>query len=643
MAVEKMHFINIVGPKNDLDDFVSEYLVHRDVELVNTMSVLDDVKGITPYIVENPYTHLLKGAKEAMNKLNIDINEEDLKAYANYDVSDLFTHDYYIDELNKKLKEWDDQKKAIEKDLKKKETIRKQLLLLQDLDVEVDRFFHFEFIKFRFGSLPKYNYDKLEHYTENVDVVVFEVFREEDQVYIMYFSPDEFHEKVDSLFSSLYFQRVFISGEVEGCPKDALAKVDHQIEELHRKLGDLKHLVDNYAKDHIEKIKYLYYGASKFYQVFHVRRYAAHSKEIFCLHGWIPESQIDGFTAELDKSTSVSYVLETPEEVPKLKPPTKLKNNPIFRPFQELVKMYGIPSYNEFDPTPLVAITYMILFGMMFGDIGQGLVLSTIGYLVYKKAKTPLGKIVMMIGFSSAFFGILYGSIFGIEEIGGQRIFHLISPMENQFVILGMGIGFGIILIIVAMCINIFNCLKNKNFGKALFDKNGVIGLFFYLALLGMVAGIATNLDFYEKPWFIIPCLVIPVIILFLSHPIMNFVNHAKEVFPQEKGSFFVEAFFEVFEILLSILSNTLSFVRVGAFALNHVGLFMAVHELMKMTSEVGGVVILILGNVIIIGLEGLIVGIQGLRLEYYELFSRFFQGDGREIHPFKIKYDTEV
>lgn len=641
MAVEKMHFINIVGPKNSLDEFVSRSLVNRDIELVNTMTILDDLKGITPYIVDNPYTHLLKSAKEALSKLGIEINEKDLKKYNENCITDLETTESYMDEVIKKLVEWEDNKDKIESSIHKKQKIRKQLLLLQDLDVEIDKFFHFEFIKFRFGSLPRCNFDKLDHYTENVDVIPIEVFREEDLVYIMYFCPDEMHEKVDSLFSSLYFHRVFISGEVEGLPKDALVKVEEDISHLEKRLHEQLKLINDYGKDHIEQLKQIYYSANKYYQVFHVRKYAAHSKEIFCIHGWISESELKDFRKELDKEETISYVVEEPEDVPKLRPPTKLKNNPIVRPFQELVNMYGTPSYNEVDPTPFVALTYMLFFGMMFGDIGQGLVLALLGYLAFKKKGIILGKVIMMTGLSSMVFGVIYGSVFGNEE--WLHHIALIHPMEDQYLILGIGIGIGVVLIITAMVINIINALRNRNFGKALFDKNGVVGLIFYLALLGVVAGMVLKLDYYSHPVYVVLLLVVPVIVFFFSHPLMKLVNRAKNVFPKEKGGFFVESFFEVVEILLAIFSNTLSFMRIGAFALNHVGLFMAVKILADMTGDVASIFIFIMGNVVIIGLEGLIVFIQGLRLEYYEMFSRFYEGDGRKLNPFKIKYESEV
>lgn len=652
MAVEKMHFINIVGPINSLDEFVSQRLIHYDIELVNTMSILDDVKGITPYIVENPYTHLLKSAKEALGKLGIEVNEDDLQRYNKNCITDLETTEDYMDEVNKKLVEWEENKNRIEDQIKFKQKLKKQLTLLQDLDVDVDKFFHFKFIKFRFGSLPVANFEKLDHYTENVDVIPIEVFREEDLVYIMYFCPEEVHEKIDSLFSSLYFHRIFISGEVEGHPKEALEKVKEDIRALEKKLHEQLKLIRDYGKDHIEQLKQIYYSANKYYQVFHVRRFAAHSKEIFCIHGWISNSELKDFKVEMNQDSNISYVVEEPEDVPTIQPPTKLKNNPLFRPFQVLVDMYGTPSYDEIDPTPFVALTYMLFFGMMFGDIGQGLVLALCGYFFYKKKGILLGKVITMTGLSSMFFGVIYGSVFGNEEFLEELVHGIpvvssivaaIKPMEDQYLILGIGIGIGVCLILIAMIINIINALRKRDFGKALFDKNGVVGLVFYIALLGIAAGMFFKMDYYSHPVYVILLIIVPLFIFFFSHPLIKLINRAKNVIPKEKGSFFVESFFEVVEILLSIFSNTLSFMRIGAFALNHVGLFMAVKILADMTGSVASIFIFILGNVIIIGLEGLIVFIQGLRLEYYEMFSRFYQGDGRQLKPFKIKYESEV
>ena len=129
--------------------------------------------------------------------------------------------------------------------------------------------------------------------------------------------------------------------------------------------------------------------------------------------------------------------------------------------------------------------------------------------------------------------------------------------------------------------------------------------------------------------------LLVPVLAMFFKEPFENYL-HKREFMPKEKGVFFVQTFFELFDTLLSYLSTTISFIRLSAFALNHAGLFMAIMILAGMTKGVGSVAEIVLGNIIIISLEGLIVGIQALRLEYYELFYRFFTGNGRPYKPLR-------
>lgn len=292
--------------------------------------------------------------------------------------------------------------------------------------------------------------------------------------------------------------------------------------------------------------------------------------------------------------------------------------------------MYGLPNYTEIDPTGFVAITAFLLFGFMFGDVGQGLVIFLIGLILAKK-KIAMGSVFEAGGIASMIFGVLYGSVFGKEDII-PTIF--ISPMENIQTMLIYGIGIGVILIIISMTLNIRNGIKNKDKKKIFFDTNGIAGLVFYVTIL--VAGIY----FLLKGKMIASMGVLSIFVIVPLIAIMFKDALAKVIFkekPKEKSSL-VEKIFEVIEILLSFASNTISFVRIAAFAINHVGLCMAIYILSEMMSGTGSLVVAIIGNIIVIVLEGLIVGIQVLRLEYYELFSRFYTGDGKEYKPLKEK-----
>ena len=149
---------------------------------------------------------------------------------------------------------------------------------------------------------------------------------------------------------------------------------------------------------------------------FGIRRYAARYNDNFILTGWVPADHEEDFRHALDGLRSVEYTFEDAEEELSHSPPVALKNRKVFKPFEFFVDMYGLPAYDEVDPTPFVAITYVLLFGIMFGDLGQGLCVSIVGWLMWKWKKMKLGKALIPCGISSAIFGTLFGSVFGFEH-----------------------------------------------------------------------------------------------------------------------------------------------------------------------------------------------------------------------------------
>jgi len=296
--------------------------------------------------------------------------------------------------------------------------------------------------------------------------------------------------------------------------------------------------------------------------------------------------------------------------------------------------MYGTPAYNEIDPTFFVAITYSLLFGMMFGDVGQGLCLILGGAIIYKLKKSNLAAIIASAGIFSTIFGFLYGSIFGFEHV----IPHLwLNPMENVMTVLFTAVGFGVGLIIIAMILNIINGIKSKEIERVLFDTNGVAGLVFYGAAITCALLIATG-NTLPATILLVIFFGIPLLLIFFKEPLTHLVHKKAKIFPDSKVMFFVESLFELVEILLSYVTNTISFLRVGAFAMSHVAMMGVVMLLGKAESANPNILVIILGNIFVAGMEGLIVGIQVLRLEYYEMFSRFYKGNGKEFKPFKNK-----
>ena len=236
-------------------------------------------------------------------------------------------------------------------------------------------------------------------------------------------------------------------------------------------------------------------------------------------------------------------------------------------------------------------------------------------------------------------FGVFYGSVFGNEELLRHYLpfIPMVDPMAVKMQLLGTSVVFGVGLLLMAMLINLYNLWKRKDMGHFLFDRNGIAGLVLYLAILYLV--LATVLKQAVPIWLIGGLIAASIVVLFFSERLAHQLNQKRHLVEEAAHTpSGIESFFELVEILLAVFSNTISFVRVGAFALNHVGFFLAFHQLSHMVGGAGSVAVLVFGNLLIIVLEGLIVGIQGLRLEYYELFSRFYKGDGKEFKPFRIR-----
>lgn len=351
---------------------------------------------------------------------------------------------------------------------------------------------------------------------------------------------------------------------------------------------------------------------------------------MFVVSGWIPESMTDEAEAYRDSAPNTTFIISEAEEVHGVPVPIKLKNNAVVRAFQEIVAMYSMPAYGEMDPSFVVAVTFVLFFGLMFGDIGHGLLIILGVTLMMKRGimGRGLARVMQFAGASSMIFGALYGSIFGFEDVIPAL---WLSPMHDSNTLIAYAICVGVCVVTLGMMINMAAQFKAHNYGRMLFDGGGMAGLLFYLTLVGVAVAAVTGHAALISPMMIFAGVML-LVMLFketLAHALLK----------EEGGEGIVMSFFEIIHNLLSFVSNTASFVRLAAFALNHVGLSIAVMMLADMVKDApGGIVfktiVLIIGNLLIVGLEGLIVFIQTLRLEYYEFFSKFYHGGGREFKP---------
>ena len=251
------------------------------------------------------------------------------------------------------------------------------------------------------------------------------------------------------------------------------------------------------------------------------------------------------------------------------------------------------------------------------------------------------------LGIPGAFFGALFGSVFGNEELLDPVYESLgisflpFKSMHNINAVLYGAIGIGVFIIVITMLVNIFVKFKEKNFAEAYFSNNGVAGLVFFLALVGGLVTSLMGLHIMSAPYTIF-LIILPLVLMFLREPLGCLVRGRKFHFEDGVGDFIASNLFECIEFLLGYATNTLSFVRVGGFVLSHAGMMAVVYSLADMYSNASPV-ILVLGNIFVMGLEGMLVGIQVLRLEFYEIFSRFYDGDGKPFEPVRTNLEETI
>lgn len=632
--IEKMKFLSIAGPKSDFDRVVKVYLNKYEIQLENALTELSAVHDLKPFVEINPYKELLSKSGELVETLDKS-SQSSKREMTPAEASDIITSALNaLTDLNAEKKEL----KAERNHLKE---LKDRIEPFRQLNYDLNKILDFKFIKFRFGKISHEYFNKFSKYVyDNLTTLFIECDSDHDYVWGLYFVPASYSLKIDAIYSSLHFERIFLPAEYEGTLGEAYEAISlkHQalVEEVNAISTQIKEKINSMAEDLLLAHETL----TIFSKNHDVRKLAACSKETgkeefyFILCGWIAESSSKSFLQDIDSEPNLYCLSEDSHEGSNTKPPTKLKNIKLFRPFEMFIKMYGLPAYNEIDPTSFVALTYSLIFGIMFGDVGQGLCLVVGGALIYKFKKMGLAAIIASAGVFSTIFGFMYGSIFGFEGV----IPHLwLNPMENVMTVLITAVAFGVILILIAMIMNIINGIKAKDLGKVYFDTNGIAGLVFYGAAISCVALIFTG-NALPATIILVIFFAVPLLLIFFKEPLTHLIEKKSKIFPDNKGMFFVESFFELFEVLLSYVTNTISFLRVGAFAMSHAAMMGVVMLLAGVESGNPNIAVIVFGNLFVAAMEGLIVGIQVLRLEYYEMFSRFYKGTGKEFKPYKNK-----
>lgn len=647
MAVIKVKVASIIGRMSELDR-VTEVcgrsgIFHPD----NALHFYDHTEAFSPVNEENPYANAQQRLVDALSIIRKEprlLPEQEIRRLHCTDEQAEQYVSHVCDTLNHLQAERASTQKAMEDCTQE----ARDMSHFIGLNLDLDEIRACKFIKVRFGSLPKDSSEQLgTTYQDHPYLTFFPCTSDSQHLWGVYMCPIDQVAEVDAIFRKLCFQRLRLR-EITATPEELVKRLHAKAESLQQRLEALAKEGEAFWAAEKSRSQEIFSYLAERNTYFGVRHYAACYHDSFILTGWIPAEDEHAFTMALDQLESVEYSMEDADNELVHSPPVKLKNKAAVRPYEFFVNMYGLPNYKEVDPTPLVAILYTILFGIMFGDVGQGLCLAVFGYFyMWRVRKMPIGKVLLPCGIFSTLFGCVFGSVFGYE--------HLLDPMyrsmgfaekpinvmegSTTMMIIVISVAIGFVCISVAMLMNIYSSIKRRNWARALVSPNGVAGLVFYWALvIGLVAQMLTGKEIVTAPYILL-LIVAPLAVLFLQEVFTNLIEH-KPARPPKLGEYLIQSFFELFETLLSLLSNTVSFLRVGAFVLVHSGMMTMVFTLANMVGAdgtIGNLVVVVAGNIFVGVFEALLVGIHVLRLNFYEMFSRFYDGDGRPFLPVRV------
>lgn len=653
-----MKFVSITGPKADIDRVVNTYLCRYEIHLENALSELTTVKNLSPYLEINPY-------RDALNTISGYYEEIEEPAQVPRKSLTIEKALSLVRLIDKEARQIAEEYKDLEERQASLEESMRIIRPFKSVDYDLSSILKMRCIHYRFGRIEKEYFENFKKYIyENLDTIFIKCDEDERYIWGIYFVPRHEAEKIHAVYAAMHFEKIYVPDQYDGTGQEAYAKLEEQFQQNAKRLQDNRKSWKKFLMENAGNIVSARTTLSQFSRNFDVRRLAActqgpnnqtgeimkdspiSGKETFyILCGWMTEKDAASFQEDISNDSRIFCLVEENTEDIKKQPPTKLKNPKLFKPFEMYTKMYGLPAYGEMDPTWFVAITYSFIFGAMFGDVGQGLVLFLGGLLLYKFKHLDLAGIISCAGIFSTFFGFMFGSFFGFEDILKPIWLRPMNAMMNvPFVgklntVFIVAIGFGMGIILICMLFNIVNSLRSKDIEKTWFDTNSVAGLVFYGSAVLVIALFVSG---KKLPGTAVLCIMflLPLLVMFLKEPLTNLVEKKPRLVDGGIGMFIVQGLFEMFEVILSYFSNTLSFVRIGAFAVSHAAMMQVVLMLAGAENGSPNWIVIVLGNLFVCCLEGLIVGIQVLRLEYYEIFSRFYKGSGRKFEPFRSTAD---
>jgi len=641
-----MELLNFVVLKENAEEVAGRLLAVGSFHPVDIRSIESKITGLTPSQVdkENHELETLQAkVKDLLRKFGINPRiayPQHMQCFPYEETQQL------LDSLDKEL----------EPLLQKKEELKEELLTHQSILAQVRQYFPlpiqrgavYSFLEVSTGRIEEKNIALLERSLTNAPHVLYPFRKDNAKVLALFIGLRRDKALLKKVLDDVAWEEIEFTQESEQLSKEAQKQLAQKIVQARAAIAEADSGIKKMGQLHQEDLSRIFSYINLKRSLLEARRFACTTEKTALFSGWVPREEKEKVISQIRGiSQDVYFESKSAEEliIPKEEIPVQFKHGVLLKPFEILIDSYGIPRYGTIDPTIFVALSFLVMFGAMFGDVGHGLVLVVLGLaFIAEKSRRALarlmkvavsrqaGALLLYCGTSSTVFGILYGSVFGFEF---DSLW--LKPMADIMGIFRAGIFLGVAIITLGIILNIANAVRDRDYAKAVFDKAGLIGGVVYWAAIGLASKIFLSRG--AAPLIYSHLIFGGLLVLFLYPIIENMLT-------RRHGTFFeslMESMVNILEIFMGYLSNTVSFIRVAAFALAHAGLFLAIFSLSRLTEGQPGTghliswVIIIFGNILVVCLEGLIVSIQSLRLNYYEFFSKFFLSGKRMYKPLSV------
>lgn len=560
-----------------------------------------------------------------------------------------------------------DRRRELDEQLERRRAARAALHPFRRVDVPFERLTGRRFVRVLFGSMREDRIDEARRQLPSAAMMVpLDAAGQhpdgtvERNVLVMASRKGRFGAK--TVLEGYGFEERELPDYPRGVPSELYRREAEKCEELARERKEVSRRLEQAAREHGRRLTDACRRLLLESEVYRAEKNFGVTWATVVMTGWVPADQVERLRRAVRQVTGGRAIVEERDanrrEIAEAEVPSQPVHLRLLRPFERLVSGYGSASYDEVEPTLLFAASFLLMFGLMFGDLGHGLCVLAVGLVLYRRAGSgsalkDLGYVIAAAGLTGAVFGAFVQGVFFGKSLAdmGFRWTLAFEPVrlegagagagEHVLRYLALSLALGVALISLGVILNVVNRLRGGDYFGAVFHRFGLVGGLFYWAAVGLAAG-AVFVGRLPEAWLWggVTLTALPLLVLLFRGPIHGLMSDRAG--QMDGGSVIMEGVMEVMEAAMMYVANTLSFLRVAALALSHAALSYTVFVLVRLLWGLPGGVVwaglaFVLGTGVIVVLEGMIVGIQIFRLEYYEFFSKFFRAQGRRYRPFRL------